>query len=212
VFFVASGFATVITVNNPSFETLPATGLPIGCGADCFFSESDSGIPGWEIAPGSVVRTGQFQPGTQDGNLTFFNSLSEGITSAYTNGGTIFQTVLPAVQDGQIYTLTVDLGHRNDIPSFDSSADLLVGGPGGQVFMATGTPPPLGGWSTFTARFVGTDANEGEPITIQLIGSPPQGNFDNVSLTSVPVPEPSSMLLLGSGVLGLAQVIRRKLM
>jgi hypothetical protein len=89
--------------------------------------------------------------------------------------------------------LAVDLGHRNDVPAFSSSADLLVDG---IQYMATGTPPPLGGWSTFTARFISKDANEGDSITIQLVSSVPQGNFDNVSLTSEPVPEPSSMLLL----------------
>jgi hypothetical protein len=47
---------------------------------------------------------------------------------------------------------------------------------------------------------------------IQLTANENQGNFGSVSLTSEPVPEPSSMLLLGSAVLGLAQVVRRKLM
>jgi len=105
----------------------------------------------------------------------------------------------------------VDLGRRNDRP-FTASADLLVVGPGGGMFPATGTAPHAGHWSTFTATFTGTDANEGDQITIQLNASETQGNFDNVRLSSVPVPEPSSMLLLASGVLGLAQVIRRKLL
>ena len=76
--------------------------------------------------------------------------------------------------------------------------------------MAMGTTPAPGHWSTYTARFVGTSASAGEAIMIQLNSSGRQGNFDSVSLTSEPIPEPSSMLLLGSGVLALAQLLRRK--
>jgi len=102
----------------------------------------------------------------------------------------------------------VDLGHRLDQP-FAASADLRVGN---TTFLATGNTPSPGNWSTYTATFTGTDANEGEPILIRLIAGGIQGNFDNVRLTEVPIPEPSSMLLLASGVLGLAQVLRRKLL
>ena len=207
MFFVASGFATVVNlpVMNPSFEDLPAGGLPSDCGAGCHF---DFGaIPDWTSSPGTIG--GQFQPGTQApfDNTTFFNSVPDGITSAFLTPGTISQTV-GTVQEGEIYTLMVDLGHRNDM-SFTALADLMVGG---TKIMAIGIDPGLGDWSTFTARFVGTEANEDEPITIQLNGSGPQGNFDNVRLTSEPVPEPSSMLPLARGVLGLAQVLRRKLL
>ena len=37
LFFVASGFATLIPVNNPSFEDLPLQGLLMICGQDCQF-------------------------------------------------------------------------------------------------------------------------------------------------------------------------------
>lgn len=199
VFFVASGFAGVfpIDVANPSFETLPRGGLPGFCGTGCSFSAG--AIPGW-IDTG---QGGQMQPGT------VFNFVPDGITTAWSNGGTIEQTVSAKVVDGATYTLTVDLGQRNDGPSFAASADLLLGG--GTVIPAIGNPPALGNWSLHTATFTGTAANAGEMITIQLNSSGVQGNFDNVHLTTT-VPEPSSMLLLGSGVLVLVQGLRRKLL
>ena len=46
--------AAVIPVINPSFETLPAGGLPMGCGAGCSFSANDA-IPGWNSS-GQVCK------------------------------------------------------------------------------------------------------------------------------------------------------------
>jgi hypothetical protein len=205
VFFVASGFASVTNmVTNSSFETPSHVGFPEHCtGPGCIFNRGP--IPGWT----EVGETaGQIQPGTQFHNHALFNSVPDGITFGYSNGGRIFQTVGPTVQEDEIYTLMVDIGHRHDAP-FMGSADLLVGS---TTVPAIGDVPSAGNWSTYTARFVGTTANEGETITIQLNASGIQGAFDDVRLTSEPVPEPSSLLLLASGGLGLAQVLRRKLM
>src|SRR5207245_4829356 len=97
--FVSTGFADVVSVANPSFEILPPGGLPNSCGPSCFFSVDP--IPCWT----NVGTSGQFQPGTQDGNFTFFDSLSDGITTAYSNdiGGVISQTVGATVQAGVTY-------------------------------------------------------------------------------------------------------------
>jgi hypothetical protein len=197
--FVSSAFADVVTVDNPSFETLPAGGLPIGCGTGCSYSVA--AIPGWINGGGS----GQFQPGSVDGNFAYFNYVPDGITVAYSNGGTISQTVGPTVEDGITYTLTVDIGVRNDDQPYVGTADLMLGG---TVCGATGTAPSPGDWSPYTATCTGTLGEVGDPITIQLNSVGDQGDFDEVGLSATP--EPSTLTLFGSGLLAMAYLFRRK--
>jgi hypothetical protein len=184
---VATALADTIPVDNPSFEILPTGGLPLGCGVGCSYSVGP--VPGW-TSSGDV---GQFQPGVQAGNFTYFDSLSDGITSAYLNaGGSMFQQISNTVQPGVTYTLNVDLGWNN-ATAFAGVADLSIGG---NRYLATGVMPTQGNWSTFTATYTGLPADAGDPIIIDLSfnGSPNgQANFDNVRLTTATsaVPEPT---------------------
>jgi hypothetical protein len=132
--FVSSAFADVVAADNSSFETLPAGGLPFDCGTGCSYSVAP--IPGWA----AVGSFGQFQPGPP-ATTTYFDSVPDGITVAYSNGGTISQTVGPTVQNGVTYTFTVDVGARNDYP-FDGSAALVFGDR--VCDTATGSAPALG--------------------------------------------------------------------
>jgi len=196
--------ANPIFVSNFSFETLPVGGLPNdGCGTGCFYSTG--AIPGWT---GSTATSGQFQPGTQLGNTTYFGTLSDGNTSTFTNGPILTHTVIPTVQLGVIYTFMVDLGRRKD-SLFLGAADLLING---NRILATGTAPTSGNWSTFTATYTGLSADINQPITIELRTTGFEANFDNVRLSNnlTGIPEPAGVTLLGLGLVGLAVFSRRK--
>ncbi|MGH9374558.1 MAG: hypothetical protein ACRD1J_00145, partial [Terriglobia bacterium] len=148
--------ADVITVNNPSFETLPG-GLTLtgGCGTPTCAYAYDS-IPGWTNSGVS----GQWQPGGPSAtDLSFYNYLPDGPTIAFTNfptsgthGPTISQIVSATVEDGEVYTLSVDAGHRSDDVAFTPDAGLLIGG---VFYAATGVDPGSGNWDTWTATFTG---------------------------------------------------------
>jgi hypothetical protein len=187
--------ASSIVVVNPSFEILPDGGLaypgnpgPYSIGVP---------IPGWDST--NTANSGQFQP-----TNVAFNTLDDGPTSAWSRGATLSQQVDALVQVGLIYTLTVDIGWRND-RSFDGTADLLIDG---VTYTATGATPVQGGWSTFTATYTGLASDVGSPITIQLNASGPQGNFDDVRLTASP--EPVFSGLIGVCLIGLGYRCRKR--
>lgn len=188
--------ASNITVVNASFETLPQGGLPFGCGAGCSFS--DGSIPGWTTSGAN----GQFQPGTAG----FYNFVPDGLTVAYSNGGTISQTVGVTAVAGTTYTLTTAFGVRNDIGN-PGSTRLLVGA---NSILATGLLPTAGNWSTFTASYTATLADAGSLIAIELASPGAQGGWDNISLTGSAVPEPGTwaLMIAGFGMIGFAA--RRK--
>jgi hypothetical protein len=208
-FTVSTAFASPISVSNFSFETLPPGGLTSGpCGAGCSWSEGGIPIPGWST---TGFFTGQFQPGPSAGNFTYFNSVPDGITVAYTNGGTISQTVGPTVALGVVYTLRVEQGLRKDGFLGADVVDLLVNG---TPWLATGVAAPLGDWATYTATYIGLLADVGSSITIELTSSTAQGDWDNVRLDDnagvVGVPEPLTLALFGAGLAGMAGMRRRK--
>lgn len=193
--------AVVIPVSNASFEILPEGGLTAGmCGAGC--SWSNGPIPDWNIA----VSGGQFQPGVSSGTLTYFNSVPDGLTVAYTNDGAISQTVSTTAVAGVTYVLQVDVGFRKD---FQDPGTVLLG-INGNFVPATGTALQLSGdWSTYTASYTATAADAGKPITISLDSPNIQGDWDNVRLSAVPELSTWMMLLLGFAGVGFAGYRRK---
>ncbi len=116
--------------------------------------------------------------------------------------GTLSQSF--TTQAGAQYTFSFWIASVGDDPSdFSASWDGTV------VYSAT-NPNTGANWTELSFTETGTGH---DTIQFNFRDDPAYIGLDNVSVTQVPstVPEPSSFLLLGSGALGLAGVIRRKL-
>jgi hypothetical protein len=178
--------ATAITVLNPSFEQpAPPYAYPFPGG-----TYSIGGITDWTGAGG------QFGQQTA-GDL--YSYLPDGVAFAYTNGGSISQTVGATAIAGDTYTLTVDVGTRSDGYNGPVIVDLIVDG---IVTAALGSYAPSGTWSPWTATFTASAADAGGSIAIDLISNGgPQADFDNVQLNSTAAPLPATLPLLASSLL-----------
>ena len=189
----ASTGNTSIAITNPGFETLPTNPSWINCagnggpgsgGTGCR-DTLDGNVPGWTASSSSVI--GLFQPGPN--YFTVPMPAAEGQTGLQINSGNLSQILSATLQVSTVYTLQVDIGRRMDnlYPSPPPSAQLFAGST--PIASATGTEPPLGGWTTWTGTYqsTGSDPLAGQALKIVLGVTAPQGNFDNVKLTAAPV-------------------------
>lgn len=194
----SSANAAVISITNASFEDGPALNQ-INPVAGNWMQGS---FTGWDVT-GSAGRydpNGTLSPEAVDGTLT-----------AWSNGGSLVQTLGDSLTAGTTYTLSLFIGDRSDtaLPSF--SVELLSGGTaltGGNTIF---TAPSDGGWASYSYEYTATTS--GGPLGIRLASSGVQTNFDNVSLTAVaaiPEPETYAMFLAGLGLLGFASRRRQK--
>jgi hypothetical protein len=107
---------------------------------------------------------------------------------------------------GQHYTFSFWFAANGDNPSdFSAYWD-------GTQLLSLSNPSTGAAWTEYT--FTGLVGTGSDTITFNGRDDPSWMALDNISVTPQTggtVPEPSSLLLLGSGVLGLGGVIRRKL-
>ncbi len=160
-------------------------------------------------------ETGDFTGWTTGGNFEF-SSVTSGAYYVYTGAqdGTFYGVFGPVSTPGTLsqaftdnageqYTLSFWLAAVGDDPSsFSASFD-------GNTLISQSDPNTGGNWQQFTFTVTGTGH---DTVSFGFQDDPAYIALDNVSVTpnTGSAPEPSSFLLMGSGVLGLAGVIRRK--
>lgn len=162
-------------------------------------------------------ETGDFTGWTLGGN----SGLIEVVTGAFyqysgAEDGSYYVVAGPVGSPGSLSQTFSDVAGRNYTFSFwfasvgDNPSSFSAMWDNNTVLSLT-NPNTGSNWTEFTFSETGTGSDS---ITFNFQDNPGWIGLDNVSVSgSAPgtVPEPSSLLLLGSGVLGLGGVIRRKL-
>lgn len=162
-------------------------------------------------------QTGSFSSWTTGGNFEDTEVVS-GAFYDYTGGqdGNTFYAVLgPVGSDGTLsQSFATTAGTRYTFSFWiasvgDADSDFSAYWDGTQIYSVT-DPDTGANWSQLTFTETGTGH---DTIQFDFRDDPEYIGLDNVSVVAAPssTPEPSSFLLMGSGALALAGVIRRKL-
>jgi hypothetical protein len=159
-------------------------------------------------------ENGDFSSWTTGGNFEFTQVVS-GSYYVYTGAqdGQFYATMGPTSSDGTLSQSFSDTAGKHYTFSFwmasvgDDPSDFSAYWNGTQVFGQT--DPNTGGvWTQFSFQETGSGSDS---ISFAFRDDPAYIALDNVSVSApTTTPEPSSLLLLGSGLLAVGGVIRRK--
>jgi hypothetical protein len=174
-------------VNGVTLSTLSAA-EGTSSGSTTFTSNSINYDAGYG---NSITSLAGFLTSTA-GNTTFTGATPTGAAT----GTLLVLTGSVYLNDGQYYTLTHDDGVNLYIGAGSSAPTTLLVGAGGQT---TANQAPF--------EFTGTSGNYNFELLYVSNYAPPSELISNLGQT----PEPSSFILLGSGLLAAAGVVRRRL-
>ncbi len=200
--------AALLTVANNSFET-PIVTAPSG------FISSTGSVGGWTFTGG---QQGFANPvAAHNAGGSWYGSspgiIPDGNQIAWSNGGTISQTLSGTLQTNTVYTLSAFVGNRLSVNFPGYSIGLYAGG--NLLASNSGVTPADGTFAPVTVSYTsGISVTPGQALEIRLTslsGFQAQTNFDNITLDAASIPEPSAILgLLGFGLLGIASKLRQK--
>jgi hypothetical protein len=212
---LATGSANAAIV-NPGFETNGGTGA--------------SSANAWKRGPNGSGTVGI----SSYAGLPVDTIPGGGLFAHYNNNASesIYQVLSDTLAANTTYTLTIQAIDRTDLTFQDgelrlgyagtddgSTGDMIANDFYGENLLsptAVFNPNPVNGaaaddgWEDWSYTFVtgASPAGLGEALRVEIVGSGVQSTYDNISLTAVAVPEPSTTALLGLG--GLALILRRR--
>jgi hypothetical protein len=214
MFGMLSGVARADGLNIVNGDFQQAGPMIYTCLAPANCAWNGGPIPGWS----SNDPTNEY--GSQISGNAMYTSLPGGPITVWLNGGSIFQTLDVGLTPDTTYAFSIYVGHRlpdtTPLVPGDPGADLIANysisltAGGDTLATLTGSNGSItpGTFALETLTYTtGATVAPGD-IGITLASSGPQIDFTDDALVT---PEPSALIMFGSGLLGLAGVIRRKL-
>jgi hypothetical protein len=208
-----SACATTITVPNYEFDNPVVTQYNSGPITSWTITNGNAGLynSAWANA-----NSGFALPPNSSSQFMWLNADTSGVFGVY-------QVLSATLQANTTYTLMVDVALQP--PTTTMCGGVALGY--GSTFQtndltattsSTPTPTPSGSWTTWTITYTtgSSPAGLGQALRVELSTVPTgvtgakQLAFDNVRLTSVSVPEPSTLALLAAGLAGLVCYAWRK--
>jgi hapalindole biogenesis HpiC1 cyclase-like protein len=129
----------------------------------------------------------------------------DGNIVAFTNVGSISQTLGTSLAADTIYKLSVLIGDRLDGANGIGNYTIALNAGSTPLcsFSGSSSSPSItaGTFADETCSFQSGSVFPSGHLSIVLTGGSAQVDFDKVSLTTTSVPEPSSLVLTGSGLL-----------
>ena len=182
-----------IEILNPSFETDSLRD-------DSFISYATN----WIVGNAGVVNH------LDSWQYTWTYGAPDGNNVAWVNGGRLYQDLAATLTVNTTYTLKSYVGHHPEfftsgMPDYTVQLLAVDGTTEHVLTQITGKDPGQGNFELYGATYFAAagDPYLGKTLRVNLFGNT-QVNFDLVSLDATAVPLPPGLLLLGSGLLGLA--------